>query len=191
MWLLCLLLIYSDGQRIGVTNPLASHLSALEYRLELDKAVSKLFLPTNDSWLKHANPWSVWSRFATLPFIVLGIWSRVWIGWYCLIPVAVLMFWIWINPTLFSKPKNYNSWGAKAVLGERVLINRKETPIPKGHLTVIMVLNVLQCFSAAVLIYGLWNLDVYSTLHGVAYVYLTKMWFLDRMVWLYESSRSA
>ena len=159
--------------------------------MELDKALSKIFLADNDSWLKHANPWSVWSRFATLPFIVLSIWSRVWIGWYCLIPIALLIFWIWINPTLFSKPKNYSSWAAKAVLGERILMNRKETPIPDGHSTVINILNVLQCFSLMVLVYGLWSLDLDFTVHGIVYVYLTKMWFLDRMVWLYESSNSA
>lgn len=163
----------------------------LEHILELDKALSKLFLPDNDSWLKHANPWSVWSRFATLPFIVLSIWSRVWIGWYCLIPISILIFWVWINPTLFSKPKHFNSWGAKAVLGERVFMNRKEVPIPKDHAKVIVILNVLQSCGGIILIYGMWSLDLAITLHGMAYVYLTKMWFLDRMVWLYESSNSA
>jgi len=158
--------------------------------LELDKVVSKLFLPDDDSWLKHANPWSIWTRFATLPLIVLSIWSRIWIGWYCLIPFAILVFWIWINPTLFSKPKDYSSWGAKAVLGERIFMKRSETPIPNGHIKLITILNVLQSLGAAVLIYGIWNFDVNLTLHGTVYVYLTKMWFLDRMVWLYESSLS-
>lgn len=156
----------------------------------LDKFISKLFLSDDDSWLKHANPWSIWSRFATLPFIVLSIWSRVWIEWYCLIPVAMLIFWLWINPTLFSKPKDYNNWGAKAVLGERILMKRKENPIPSGHSTAFTVLNVLQSFSMMVLIYGLWRLDISVTLHGIVYIYLTKMWFLDRMVWLYEWSNS-
>jgi hypothetical protein len=159
--------------------------------LTLDKIIAKLFLPDDDSWLQHANPWSVWSRFATLPFVVLSIWSRVWIGWYCLIPVSILILWIWINPTLFSKPKDYSSWGAKAVLGERVLMNRKEAPIPESHSKVITILNVLQSVSGVILIYGLWRLNIELTLHGIAYVYLTKMWFLDRMVWLYESSTSA
>lgn len=159
--------------------------------MELDRLISRVFLPSNDSWLKHANPWSVWSRFATLPFLVISIWSRVWIGWYCLVPVSFLVFWIWINPTLFSKPKDYSSWGSKAVLGERVYINRKETSIPAGHSRAIGILIVLQSFSGAVLLFGLWRLDVGLTLHGTVYIYLTKMWFLDRMVWLYESSSSA
>jgi hypothetical protein len=159
--------------------------------LTLDKIIAKLFLPDDDSWLQHANPWSVWSRFATLPFVVLSIWSRVWIGWYCLIPVSILILWVLINPTLFSRPKDYSSWGAKAVLGERVLMNRKDAPIPESHSKVITILNVLQSVSGVILIYGLWRLNIELTLHGIAYVYLTKMWFLDRMVWLYESSTSA
>jgi len=162
----------------------------LEHTLELDKALSKLFLPDNDSWLKHANPLSVWSRFATLPFIALSIWSRVWIGWYAIIPFMILVFWIWINPTLFSKPKDYNSWAAKAVLGERIFINRKENPLPNGHLKAIIILNILQSVSVIVLIFGLWNLNLSFTIHGIAYVYLTKMWFLDRMVWIYQSTNS-
>ncbi|BCD98366.1 DUF6653 family protein [Marinagarivorans cellulosilyticus] len=159
--------------------------------MDLNNAISKLFLSDDESWFKHANPWSVWSRFATLPFIVLSIWSRVWIGWYCLIPIVILAFWTWINPTLFSKPQNYNSWGSKAVLGERLFIKRKQAPIPDGHLSVIRILNVLQFLGGAVLVCGLWRLDISLTFHGVAYIYLTKMWFLDRMVWLYESSNSA
>ena len=158
--------------------------------MELDKFISKLFLPDDDSWLNHANPWSVWTRFATLPLLVLSIWSRIWIGWYCLIPFAILIVWIWLNPTLFSKPKEYSSWGSKAVLGERLFMKRSEAVIPKGHLKFIKILNVLQTLACVVLIYGVWALDLSFTLHGIIYVYLTKMWFLDRMVWLYESSQS-
>lgn len=158
--------------------------------MNIIKGLSRLFLSDDDSWLKHANPWSVWSRFATLPLIVLSIWSRVWIGWYCLIPIIVLVFWVWKNPTLFSKPRNYDSWASKAVLGERLFVKRKETPIIDGHLGVIRILNGLQLLSGVLLIYGLWHLDLELTCHGVIYTYLTKMWFLDRMVWLYESSES-
>ena len=156
----------------------------------LDKRISKIFLPDDESWLRHANPWSIWTRFATLPFIILSIWSRVWIGWYCVIPISILIFWVWINPTLFGKPNNYNSWGAKAVLGERVFMKRKEVPIPYGHKKIIVILNILQTIGGAILVYGIWSLDFYLTIHGTTFVYLSKMWFLDRMVWLYENSKA-
>jgi hypothetical protein len=101
------------------------------------------------------------------------------------------MVWLWLNPTLFAKPKNYDNWAAKAVLGERILMKRKQHPIPRSHAKAVIFLNTLQCLSGLVLIYGLWSLSLNFTLQGVVYIYLTKMWFLDRMVWLYESSSSA
>nr|WP_238997445.1 DUF6653 family protein [Mycolicibacterium sp. CBMA 361] len=35
---------------------------------------------TDAAWRRHANPWSVWTRFAAIPLMMLAIWSRVW-GW--------------------------------------------------------------------------------------------------------------
>ena len=156
--------------------------------MNIEKWIANLFLPDDDSWLRHANPWSVWTRFATLPFIVLAFWSRVWLGWYCLIPIVILLVWIMVNPKLFKKPANFNSWGAKAVLGERLYVKRKEQAIPSGHNTPITILTILQTIGGAVLIYGVWSLNLYLTVYGMTFVYLAKMWFLDRMVWLYEDS---
>jgi hypothetical protein len=156
--------------------------------MTLDNTISKLFLPDDESWLRHANPWSIWTRFATLPFVVLSIWSRVWLEWYCLVPILLLVLWIWLNPKLFSKPKSYDNWGSKAVLGERILMKRKDTPIPAKHHRIIVILNTLQVIGSLILIYGLYSLNIYITIHGVTFVYLAKMWFLDRMVWLYEDS---
>jgi hypothetical protein len=150
--------------------------------------ISKLFLPDNDSWLRHANPWSVWTRFATLPFLIAAIWSRVWIGWYCVLPIAMLFFWIYINPRLFGQPTSFDNWGSKAVLGERIyIINRKEGTLGK-HETPILILTILQTAGGFILAYGLWNLDIYWTLYGTTAVYLSKMWFLDRMVWLHADT---
>ena len=156
--------------------------------MNIEKWISKIFLPDDESWLRHANPWSIWTRFVTLPFIVLAFWSRIWLGWYCVIPVSVLVIWIIVNPRLFKKPANFNSWGSKAVLGERIYIKRKEEPIPNGHNTPVAILTILQTIGGGILIYGVWSLNVYLTVHGLTFVYLTKMWFLDRMVWLYEDS---
>ncbi len=154
--------------------------------VNIEKHISKLFLPDDESWLRHANPWSIWTRFATLPFIVLAVWSRVWLGWYCIIPTAMLIVWLVINPTLFRKPVSFDSWGARAVLGERIFTKRKERPIPSRHKTPILILTVLQTIGGLILIYGVWRLNIYLTLYGMTFVYLAKMCFLDRMVWLYE-----
>ena len=41
--------------------------------MNIEKHISKLFLPDDESWLRHANPWPIWTRFATLPFILRGL----------------------------------------------------------------------------------------------------------------------
>ena len=62
--------------------------------MTLEKQIAKIFKLDGESWMKHTNPWSIWTRFATLPFIILAVWSRIWIGWYCLIPIAILIIWL-------------------------------------------------------------------------------------------------
>lgn len=158
--------------------------------MRVTQFIAKAFLPDDESWLKHANPWSVWTRFITLPFLVLAVWSRAWIGWYCLIPISILVIWIIFNPRLFGKPASFDSWGSRAVLGERFYINEYSAiPVQHKPLILILIRSVLQTISGLVLAVGLWELNKYNTLYGMALVYLSKMWFLDRMVWLYEDTR--
>ena len=154
--------------------------------MTLEKEIAKAFNLQGDNWMKHANPWSIWTRFATLPLLVIAIWSRVWIGWYSIIPIGILIFWLIINPTLFKKPKNFDNWGSKSVLGEKYWSNRKKNPVPKHHKTPILILTILQSTGGILLMIGLWKLDICLSIIGIITVYLTKMWFLDRMVWIFE-----
>jgi len=48
---------------------------------------------TEEAWRRHANPWSVYTRFAAIPAMILAIWSRIWIGWWALVPVFAVMIW--------------------------------------------------------------------------------------------------
>jgi len=158
--------------------------------MSLEKQIAQVFNLKGDKWLKHANPWSIWTRFATLPFLVLAIWSRVWIGWYCLIPISILVFWLIVNPTLFKKPKSLEHWGSKSVLGEKYWSERKKNPVRKHHKTPVLILTILQTIGGIILIVGLWKLEINLTIIGTITVYLTKMWFLDRMVWVFEDMKS-
>ena len=38
--------------------------------------VTRAFGLSGDAWMRHANPASVWTRFAVLPMLVISIWSR-------------------------------------------------------------------------------------------------------------------
>ncbi|MEQ8820690.1 MAG: hypothetical protein RLY93_10625 [Sumerlaeia bacterium] len=141
------------------------------------------------TWKRHASPWSVWTRAATLPFLALAVWSRVWLGWYALVPVGGVAFWLWINPRLFPPPKSTDNWGSKATFGERVWLNRKSIPVPRHHQVAINWLLTIATLGTIAMVYGLIWLDFWPTVLGVAVTYLGKMWFLDRMVWLYEDMR--
>jgi hypothetical protein len=149
-----------------------------------------LFKMTNETWEKHANPWSVWSRMMTLPFLVFAIWSRVWIGWYAWAIVGIIVIWLIFNPKAFKKPKSTKNWASKAVLGERIWLNRKIISIPKDHSFMAILLNIINGLGLPFLIYGLYHFNFWITILGIIIIYAGKMWFLDRMVWLFEDMKN-
>ena len=159
--------------------------------MTVERKIANTFHMDEETWARHANPWSVWTRFTVLPILILVIWSRVWLGWWSLAPIAIALFWMWINPRIFAKPQSTNHWASKSVLGERVWLNRDTVPVPEHHQRVPNVLSLVSVIGMAVVIWGLVTLDGCLTLLGCALVYLSKLWFLDRMVWLYEDMRQA
>lgn len=94
-----------------------------------------------------------------------------------------------MNPRIFDKPSHYNSWGSKAVLGERIYIQRKKKNMLGEHKIPIMILTVMQTIGGGLLFYGLWTLNVYVVVYSTTVIYMSKMWFLDRMVWLHADSQ--
>ena len=126
------------------------------------------------TWKRHASPWSVWTRFASLPFIALAVWSRVWIGELAWIPVIILVLWILVNPKAFPPPKHTNRWASKATFGERVLLNKKKIPIPKHHETAALILGLLTGVGMPFIIYGLYFLEIWPTIVGLTFIYVGK-----------------
>lgn len=59
-------------------------------------------------------------------------------------------------------------------------------PGPQRHRIVPHVLNGVTATGTAFVVWGLITLAVWPTLLGSVLVYCGKLWFLDRMVWLYE-----
>ena len=56
------------------------------------------------TWLRHANPWSVWSRASVLPLVILAVWSREWLGPWSWAAIALSVSWMWLNPRIFRRP---------------------------------------------------------------------------------------
>ena len=159
--------------------------------MTLERKIANIFHLTDENWMKHANPISVWTRYSVLPLIVVAFWSRTWIGWWCLIPGLLSFFWMIFNPIVFNKPKSTKNWASKAVLGERVYLNRDNIPLPEHHITPLH--NILNGISSVGLLLAIWATSYYSVwgaVLGVAMAYLGKSWFLDRMVWLYEDMKT-
>lgn len=148
--------------------------------------IEKLFSMTDDVWERHANPWSVWTRYSCLPFLILAIWSREWIGIYSLIPITIVILWTWLNPRAFQKPKTTDHWASKAVLGERIWLHHPKDQIPSHHHRAIKNINIVLCLGLMCLIWGLIYLKFWPTLLGTLITIIGKSWFLDRMVWLYQ-----
>ena len=135
-------------------------------------------------WRRHANPWAGLSRFTALPLLVLAIWSRVWIGSFAWLAVGAALVWIWWNPRAFAPPSTLNHWVSRADLGEQVFLHRRDE-LPRHHLAWADGLSLAALPGVCLLAWGLWRLDPTATLSGMALTVLPKLWFCDRMVWLY------
>lgn len=156
-----------------------------------EQRVAKLFGLEGESWVRHANPVSVWTRFAVVPLLALSIWSRDWIGWWCLAPILASLVFMVVNPRLFAEPRSTRNWASKCVFGERVWSERNTVP-PPAQFTA-RVLNVTYAFQfagLALLAYGLVRLDVVDTVAGVVIVQIAKAWYLDRQVLLFEDMKA-
>jgi hypothetical protein len=157
--------------------------------MSIEQKITTIFAMSDEVWMRHANPWSVWTRYAALPFLVLSIWSRAWIGWWSIIPIALSAIWIWINPRVFKKPASTNNWASMAVLGERIWLNRKTTAVPQHFEPAIRVLSILSSVGTLVCILGLVLESFWMTIFGMVVLIFSKSWFLDRMVWLFQEMK--
>lgn len=154
-----------------------------------ERAMAQAFGMDERTWARHANPWSVWTRNTALPLLVLAIWSRAWLGWWSIAPVAIAVLWTWLNPRLFPVPPSTDNWASKAVLGERVWLRRGEVPLPPHHRRAPHLLSALAALGLPFLAWGLYHLQIWPTLFGTLLVFAGKLWFLDRMVWIYEDMK--
>lgn len=150
----------------------------------------KLMGMDDATWARHSNPVSGWSRVSILPLLALAVWSREWVGWHAIWLVAAIVIWTWLNPRLFPPPQSNSAWMTQGVLGERIWLARKSTPIPSHHANVAIVLNIAAGIGVLLLAAGLWRLDFGLTLAGLVLSIGAKLWFLDRMVWLRSEQSS-
>ncbi len=141
------------------------------------------------TWARHANPWSVWTRIPILPLLALAIWARVWLSWWCLVPVGCLIVWALVNPRAFPAPEHTNHWASRGVMGERLFLARSIEPILEHHRRAALLLTWASALGLLPLIYGLWVFNAWAVLFGLALTVGSKIWFVDRMVWIYQDAK--
>ncbi|MEV4315890.1 DUF6653 family protein [Actinocrispum sp. NPDC049592] len=140
----------------------------------------------DETWQRHANPWSVWTRFAAIPPLLLSIWSRTWIGWWCLVPLALVIGWLWINPRAFRPVTEPKRWAERGIYGERLWVRSRD--LPPEHRNVIRFLFGVVLIGAALMVWGLVVLAVWPTVFGTTLIVITQLWRIDRYAQLYDSS---
>ncbi|OJF89614.1 DUF6653 family protein [Pararhizobium antarcticum] len=152
-----------------------------------ESRIARAFGLDDMGWARHANPWSGWTRFTTcLPLLALAIWSRVWLDSWSLVPIALALFWIWVNPRAFAPVRDDRAWIARGVFGERLWSNRHRVAVPDRHRTMPNILNIGSLLGFPFLVWGLAFLDLWPTTFGTALIIGGKLWYIDRMVIIYE-----
>lgn len=158
----------------------------------MDVGRIRLLGMNSDVWKRHASGWSVWTRFATLPFLYLAVWSHTIYGWLTAAGfTAVVVIWLWLNPRLFPAPKTFESWHARAVLGERVWLNRAAIPVPHDENRKALALSAVAGIGFFVGLWGAASASVPLMVTGAAVTYTAKLAFLAVMVQIYDLMRNA
>ncbi len=164
--------------------------NATTERVTSERKVARLFGLQGENWTRHANPLSVWTRFAVLPLLALSIWSRTWIGWWCTVPLVLSIIFMMVNPLLFPKPRSTRHWASRSVFGERVWSERTAVPVPPQFTSgALNATYAIQLAGAVLLTYGLVRLDVVDTIAGLVIMQTAKAWYLDRQVLLFQEMK--
>jgi len=156
-----------------------------------DSRIAKFFGLEGQNWMRHANPASVWTRFTVLSILALAIWSRDWIGAWSLIGVGLAIIWMFVNPLLFKAPKSTRNWASRAVLGERIWVDRNKVDLPEQFRSraAPLVANAYSAIGVGILAFGLVDLNLLATVTGILIAHGGKAWYMDRISLLFAEMK--
>ena len=141
----------------------------------------------DETWRRHANPWSVWTRFAAIPLLLLAMWSRDWIGWWSLAPLAAVVLWLVLNPGAFPAVDNPTSWSSRGIYGERIWLQQRDS-LGAENRRVLRLLVIPGAPGIVLVAWGLIALDVWPTVFGATLVVLAQLWRIDRLARVYDDT---
>jgi len=156
-----------------------------------DRKVAKLFGLEGEHWMRHANPASVWTRFSVVSILALAIWSRDWIGAWCLLGVGLAILWMFVNPLLFKAPKSTRNWASRAVLGERIWVDRNRVDLPWQFRSraATLIANGYSTIGMGILAFGLVDLNLLAAVTGILITHGGKAWYMDRISLLFAEMK--
>lgn len=140
---------------------------------------------TDEAWRRHANPWSVWTRFAAIPLMLAAIWSRVWIGWWAVVPVVVVIAWLAWNPHAFRPIDEPVAWSSRGIYGERLWLQDR-SQMPAGFAVVQRIWVVGAGCGAVLVAWGLSALALWPTVFGAVLLSYGQLWRIDRLGIFYD-----
>jgi hypothetical protein len=108
-----------------------------------------------------------------------------------LIPLVVSSAWLLVNPLRFRPPRSTKNWASKGVLGGRIWTERDRSELPDRFSSAApVVASLYQAIGLGPLAYGLTKLKATPTVLGTLIVQGGKLWYLDRMVLLFEEMKT-
>ncbi|MFZ5855193.1 MAG: DUF6653 family protein [Chloroflexota bacterium] len=140
---------------------------------------------SDNMWKRHANPWSVWTRFAAIPAFMLAVWSRVWIGTWSWIPIVLVIIWLYLNVLVFPPIDTPRNWASKGIYGEKLWLS-KRSELPKHYDVIQKWLIILGILGMIMIGIGLYQLHFWLSLLGAVVLILAQLWRIDRFSTLYE-----
>lgn len=159
-------------------------------KFDIFKASEKLMSMSDATWARHANPWSVYSRVIGGSFVFFALWSPFWIGYWGILAILMALLWVRLNPRIFPAPEHADTWATQAVLGERAFLNRDQVPIPKHHKLSASITSGFAGLFLLVVIAASVTRDFWLAFTAWHAATIAKLWFCDRMVWLWADMKT-
>lgn len=140
---------------------------------------------SNKMWKRHANPWSVWTRFAAIPAFMLAVWSRAWIGAWSFVPIVLVIIWLYLNVLVFPPIDTPRTWASKGIYGEKLWLS-KRPELPRHYDVIQKWLIILGVLGMILIGIGLYQFHFWLSLLGAVVLILAQLWRIDRFSTLYE-----
>ena len=157
---------------------------------DLGRKSGSVFRMNDRARQRHCNPWSVYTRFTMIRHrsgtLEQSLASVVGPFPHCHGSCVGVD-----DPRRFPPPISTDNWASKVVLGEWVWMRRNSIAIPVHHRLLPNLLSIAAGLGMAVFLIGVSTLHLWLSLLGGAIAILAKLWFADRMVWLYQEMKDA